>query len=209
MTLNRTGNMAILKPDFGTVFGKAVFQPCSLFKEISGSDSRVRYGWIYFLGFSFLYSLTALLLYLRGWSPVVPTSLDLPVEKYYLYQTFFTIPVSFLAMGLGTILAFWFSHIAGSETRFRDFWGPVCIASVIPTFFTMWIPETLFIPFLNSQHPPAPPYDIVRIIIGSVWTVILVIIAVRQTARIRWLAAIIIGLLSAGSIGAVFGYFLR
>jgi hypothetical protein len=135
--------------------------------------------------------------------------LDLPVNKYYMYQTFFTIPVSFLAMGLGTTLAFWFSYIAGSETRFRDFWGPVCVASVIPSFFTMWIPETFFIPFLEPQHPPAPPYDIVRIIFGSVWIVILVIIAVKHTAHKNWLKAIIVGLITACSIGAIMGYFFR
>ncbi len=126
-----------------------------------------------------------------------------------MYQTFFTIPVSFLAMGLGTTLAFWFSYIAGSETRFRDFWGPVCVASVIPSFFTMWIPETFFIPFLEPQHPPAPPYDIVRIIFGSVWIVILVIIAVKHTAHKNWLKAIIVGLITACSIGAIMGYFFR
>lgn len=198
-----------IKLDFGTIFGKAVFQPWSIFRSLAGTEISVRYGWIYCLGFSFMYSLTALLLYLRGWSPRVSPAIDLPVDKYYLYQTFFTIPVAFLAMGMGTVLAFWFSHLAGSEARFRDFWGPICIASVIPGFFTMWIPETSFIPFLEPQQLPAPPYDIVRIIIGSVWTIILVIISVKYTALINWFAAIIVGLITAGSIGAVMGYFLR
>jgi hypothetical protein len=197
------------KLDFGTIFGKAVFQPFSLFRSLAGTDISYRYGWIYCLGFAFLYSLTALLLYLRGWSPVVSPAIDLPVDKYYLYQTFFTIPVAFLAMGLGTVLAFWFSHLTGSEARLRDFWGPVCIASIIPSFFTMWLPETFFIPFLDPQHLPDPPYDMVRLIFGSVWIVVLVIIAIKQTAHVNWLKAIIIGLIAACSIGAVMEYFLR
>jgi hypothetical protein len=197
------------KLDFGTVFGKAIFQPYSLFRSLAGSDKSVRYGWIYCLGFSFIYSLTALLLYLRGWSPVASPSLNLPVDKYYLYQTLFTIPVAFLAMGLGTTMAFWFSHLAGSEAKFRDFWGPICVASIIPSFFTMWIPETFFIPFLEPKQLPAPPYDAIRLIGGSVWILILIIIAIKLTAHISWIKAIIIGLITAGSVGTMMGYFFR
>ena len=198
-----------LKLDFGTIFGKSIFQPNSLFRSLAGTDISYRYGWVYCMGFAFMYSLTAILLYLQGWSPVASPALDLPRDKYYLYQTCFTIAVALFAMGLGTVLAFWFSHVAGSEARFRDFWGPVCIASVIPSFFTMWIPETFFIPFLEPQHQPDQPYDTIRLISGSVWIVILVIIAVKHSARISWFAAIIIGLIAACSIGAVMGYFLR
>ena len=197
------------KLGFGTVFGKGIFQPYSLFREMTESVNSKTYGWIYCLGFSFLYSLTALLLYFRGWSPVVEPAIDLPAEKYYLYQTFFTIPVALLALGFGTWLAYWFSRITGSKTDLYDYWGPVCIAAVIPSFITMWIPETFFMPFLQPQHPPAPPYDIVRITIGAVWTILLTILAVRQTSRLNWFSSSIIGLISACAIASVMGYFFR
>jgi hypothetical protein len=197
------------KLGFGTVFGKGIFQPYSLFRDMTESSNARIYGWIYCLGFSFLYSLTTLLLYLRGWSPVVQPAINLPVEKYYLYQTFFTIPVALLALGFGTWLAYWFSRITGSETHFYDYWGPVCIAAVIPSLITMWIPETFFIPFLQPQHPPAPPYDIIRVTIGAVWTILLAILAVRQTSRLNWFSSSVIGLITACSIASVMGYFFR
>jgi len=152
--------------DFGTVFGKSIFQPFGLFRDLAKSEKNHFYGWVYCLGFSILYSLTALLLYLRGWQPVVTPVLNFPIEKYYLYQTFFTIPVAIFALGLGTVLAYWFSHLFGSETKLIEYWGPVCVASVIPLLFTMWIPETFFIPFLEPQTTPAPPYDMIRILAG-------------------------------------------
>lgn len=195
--------------DFGTVFGKSIFQPYALFRDLAKSEKNFFYGWIYCLGFSFLYSLTALLLYLRGWVPVVQPSLNFPLDNYYLYQTFFTIPVAIFALGLGTVLAFWFSHLFGSEAKLIEFWGPVCVASVIPSLFTMWIPETFFIPFLEPQKPPLPPYDIVRILAGSVWTIILVIIAIKHTSRMNWLNSVITGIITAGCIGSIMAYFFR
>jgi hypothetical protein len=197
------------KLGFGTVFGKGIFQPYSLFRDMNESVNARIYGWIYCLGFAFLYSLTSLLLYLRGWSPVVQPMINLPVEKYYLYQTFFTIPVALLALGFGTWIAYWFSRISGSETQLDDYWGPICIAAVIPSFITMWIPETFFIPFLQPQHPPAPPYDIIRITMGGVWTIALAILAVRQTSRLNWFSSSVIGLITAFSIASVMGYFFR
>lgn len=197
------------KLGFGTVFGKGIFQPYSLFREMTESVNSRMYGWIYCLGFSFLYSLTALLLYLRGWSPIVQPAINLPVEKYYLYQTFFTIPIALLALGFGTWIAYWFSRITGSETGLYDYWAPVCIAAVIPSFITMWIPETFFIPFLQPQHPPERPYDIVRISVGAAWTIFLEILAIRQTSRLNWFSSSVIGLITAISIASVMGYFFR
>lgn len=197
------------KLGLGTVFGKGIFQPYSLFRDLAEASSAKMYGWIFSLGFSFLYSLTALLLYIQGWHPVVPPTINLPVEKYYLYQTFFTIPVALLALGFGTGIAYWFSRIIGSEARFYDYWGPVTIAAVIPSFITMWIPETFFIPFLPPQHPPDPPYDIVRILAGSTWTIVLEIVAVRQTTRLNWFSSSVIGLITAIGIASIMGYFFR
>jgi len=197
------------KVDFGTVFGKGIFQPYSLFRDLTGSANSRILGWIYCLGFSFLYSLTSLLLYLRGWSPVVSPAINLPVEKYYLYQTFFTIPVALLALGFGTWISYWFARITGSGTGLYDYWGPICIAAVIPSFITMWIPETFFIPFLQPQHPPEPPYDFIRVTIGAVWTIILSILAVRRTSRLNWFSSSVIGLISAIAIASVMGYFFR
>jgi hypothetical protein len=202
-------NNMTAKLDFGTVFGKSIFQPYSLFGDLAKSDKNYYFGWMYCLGFSFMYSLTALLLYLRGWQPVVTPTLTLPVEKYYLYQTFFTIPVSIFALGLGTVLAYWFSHLFGSETKLIEFWGPVCVASVIPSLFTMWIPETFFIPFLEPPKPLQPPYDLIRIITGSVWTFILIIIAVKHISGMNWFHSVTTGIITAGCIGSIMAYFFR
>jgi hypothetical protein len=140
---------------------------------------------------------------------VVSPAINLPVGKYYLYQSFFTIPVVILALVFGTWLAYWFSRFAGSETDLYDYWSPVCIASVIPGLITMWIPGTFFMPFLQPQHPPAPPYDIVRAILGIIWTICLVILAVRRTSRLNWFSASVIGLITACAIVSVMGYFFR
>jgi hypothetical protein len=197
------------KIGFGIVFWKGIFQPYSLFRDLTESVNARMYGWIYCLGFSFLYSLTALLLYLLGWSPVVQPVINLPAEKYYLYQTFFTIPVTLFALGFGTWIAYWFSRITGSKTGLYEYWGPICIAVFIPGFITTWIPETFFIPFLQPQHPPAPPYDIVRMTIGAVWTILLTTLAIRQTSRLNWFSSSVIGLITACAIVSVMGYFFR
>lgn len=194
---------------FGTVFGKSIFQPYSLFRDLVKSEKNHFYGWVYCLGFSAMYSLTALLLYLRGWQPVVQPALNFPVDKYYLYQTFFTIPVAIFALGLGTVLAYWFSHLFGSEAKLLEFWGPICVAAVIPSLFTMWIPETFFIPFLEPGIPPAAPYDIIRILAGSSWSAILIVIAVKHASGINWFNSIITGIIAAGWIGSIMAYFFR
>ncbi len=206
---NKDNLLADSHLDLGIIFGRSIFNPVSLFSILSRSDRSVFFGWIFCLGFSFLYSITALLLYLRGWQPSTQPFIAIPIEKYYLYQTFFTIPVTIIALGLGTTLAFWFSHILGSEAPFKKYWGPVCVASVIPSFFMTWIPETFFKPFLEPQQPIEPPYDLVRIIAGSFWIICLVIIAIKQTSGLNWLKSFSIGLIASMAIGSTMSYFYR
>jgi len=186
-----------------------MFNPAGLFADMYDSPRSVRFGWIFSLGFAMLYSFTALHLYLQGWTPKVSPSINLPFDNYYLYQTFFTIPVAMSALFLGTILAYWFSHILGSDSSLKGFWGPICVAAVIPSFFTMWLIETLYYPFTTPDQLPPEPYDLMRVIIGSSWTLVLTIIAIQRTSRISWIKSVFVGLITTGTIGSIMGYFFR
>ena len=195
--------------DFGTIFGKAIFNPATLFDALANSSRCIFWGWVYTLGFSFLYSLTALQLYIRGWHPVVEPIIPISIRGFYLAQTFFTIPVTLATIGLGTIVAYGLARLMNSTARIGAFWGTLSIAAVIPALITMWIPETFFIPFLEPQTLLSPPYDTVRIFAGSIWSVLLTILAIRSSARVNWFKSLLIAIPTAAVIGLTTAVFYR
>ena len=175
----------------------SIFAPYSTFKQLSASEKSSHYGWLFTTGYSTLYSVTALILAARGWEPVVEPTLPIPQKDYYWYQAGFTIPVGVAGVGLNSLTVYGLSHAFGSDVTMAELWGPISVASVVPTFITMWIPETLIIPWREPGNTLPAEIDITRIIVGGVWSTVLNVVAVKASTDLAWRKSTLIGVTSA------------
>jgi len=194
------------------VFFGSIIKPYSTFERILISDNRIRIGWIYTIGFAFLYSITAGLLAINHWepSPQFPPFLPIPTKDYYFYQIFFTIPVGVVSVGINNYLSYGLSHLFGSDVKSKDLWGPISVASTVPYFFFTWLPETFYHPW---QEPGTilftPQIEISRQIIAGLWCVGLNIIAITAITKLKWWKSSMIGIISTAALGIFMLTFVR
>lgn len=182
---------------------KSIYKPLKTYEEISYHKKATAWGWYTTLGFAFLYSLTAFILWLNGWVPFAPPTLPLSLESYYLYQTFFTIPVGVVGVGASYFIVLGLLRLFKVNRGEQNLWGTISIASCLPSFFTMWGLETYIAFFVSANNWNYPQFDIIRIIVGSVWTMVLTIIAVQSIKDAKWWKSIIIGILASGVMGTI------
>ena len=174
---------------------EAIVRPAIVFHEFKARSDKLQISlWLLFF-FALLYSFTALLLYLTGVFPVIEPWIPVPVEKYYLFQAFWTIPwgmVTAMALAGSTHVLAVIGRRSSSSFDFEDALIVTCIAWVVPSFVLMWLPETLVVPFFGAVPWPAW-IDIVRLsILAPIWHIMLVITGVRKLYGIGWLQGIII-----------------
>ncbi len=189
---------------------KSIYSPLKIFQDLLYSDHSALYGWITTLGFAILYALTAMILAARSFLPLTPPGLPIPAEQYYFYQVFFTIPVGVVGVGLSYLVARGGLNLFSINPGTQQLWGPISIASVLPSFFTMWVPETFIAILFNPANEwTYITFDITRIAVGTIWTIVLTIIAIKATNRAKWWQCAIIGIVSSGIMGTLMGICYR
>jgi hypothetical protein len=189
---------------------KSIYSPLKAFQDLLYSDHSVLYGWITTLGFAILYTMTTMILAARSFLPLTPPGLPIPAEQYYFYQVFFTIPVGVVGVGLSYLVARGGLNLFSINPGTQQLWGPISIASVLPSFFTMWVPETFIAILFNPANEWTHiTFDITRIAAGTVWTIILTVIAIKVTHQAKWWQCAIIGIVSSGIMGTLMGICYR
>jgi hypothetical protein len=187
---------------------KAIIRPGIVFDDFNARSDKLQISlWLLFF-FALFYSFTALILYFTEVLSVIEPWIPIPVDKYYLYQAFWTIP-----WGLATAMMLaGISHVIavvgrGNDLHFfyEDALLVTSVAWVIPSFVLMWLPETLIVPFFGEVPWPAW-IDLLRLsILAPIWHIALVVIGIRKTHRVGWLRGFVIGLVF---VGVSFGMFL-
>lgn len=192
------------------VFIKAIYKPVDTFKALSYSNESIKYGWITTIGFAVLYTFTSIILSLKGFTPIAEPSLPIPDADYYLYQSFFTIPVGIIGVSLNYFIALGFLKLFSIDVKNQYLWGIISIASVLPSFFTMWILETFVVAlFYSANEWTYLTFDLIRIAIGTFWTLILTILAIKSIDKVKWWQSIVIGTISSGAMGTLMGICYR
>lgn len=188
---------------------QSIYRPYTALKILSNNKKSRKYAWITILGFSFLYSLTALILYLNGWTPIVESPLPINPNIYYLVQTFYTVPVGVVGVLLSYFTAKGILKIFGIKVLQQDLLGPIAFASCIPSFFTMWLVETIVAVFIKQEAWTYMTFDLIRIFGGMIWTILLTIIAVKVINETKWYHAVITGVIGSCVMGILMGTLYR
>jgi hypothetical protein len=149
---------------------------------------------------------------MNNWEPNPDFQPFLPIssQKYYLYQSFFTIPVGILGVGISTYISLGLSRLFGSAVKVKNLWGPIAVASTVPYFIFTWIPETFYHPW---QEPGtilfSPIVEAFRQIIAGTWCAVLTIVAIQKSSGIHWWKSILVGLLATLAMGTFMLIFYR
>ncbi|WP_069650780.1 YIP1 family protein [Caloranaerobacter ferrireducens] len=181
-----------------------VYNTKKYIEQLINDEYKITYGIVFLLLLGGLYTITVYVGYIRGFGAVVEPFLSIPAEEYYLWETFFTIPIFFLIAivfaGVSRLLSIMFHGIGSFENNFVIY----CIASVLPTLITMWIPETMLIIFFPDMRATPlggfkimPSWiDLIRQIIGVIWPMIITIIGINISEKIGWLKSSIVTVVS-------------
>jgi hypothetical protein len=179
----------------------AIVRPVETFRRFQSNGNKLQISlWIVVL-FSFMYAVTAYLLYRAGILPAIEPWVPISEERYYLYQAFWTIPwglvTAIMISGVAHIMAV-LGRQGTEHYFFEDALLVNTVAWVIPSFVFMWLPETFVVSIVGDI--PWPGWvEILRLaVFPVVWQVILVVIGMRQTHRVGWIRGILIAVVVTG-----------
>jgi hypothetical protein len=146
--------------------------------------------------------------------PVSQPFLIIPLEKWYLVQTFTTLPVGLAGFLSYSGLAYILCKLARGEGGFDQTFSSQAFTVHIPTFIFMWIPETFLAPILIAngiQTLPWPNWaENLRIFVFPfAWIFVISTIALSKTHRTPWWKSLIIVLVSFIPTAGIMAVFIR
>jgi hypothetical protein len=193
-------------------FHRFIINPGEASAEIAKDKQGLWVGIWWVIIFCLCYSVTVLILYLLGHTPVSAPFLTIPLEEWYLIQTFTTLPVGLAGFLSYSGLAYLLCRAAKGEGDFDQTLASQAFTAHIPTFIFMWIPETFLAPILIANGIYTLPWpewaEILRIFVFPIaWMFAISTIALSRVHRVpRWKCLIImlVSFIPTAGIMAVF-----
>ncbi len=172
--------------------------PRGTFKYTTGEGNKVAYGFAAVMVLSILYSVSVLIGYGKGLSPVgYEPFLRIPAESYYLWQTFFTIPVGLIGWILFVGSAQLLSRTLGGQGTFEDSLAVLGFPFILMLPFG-WFPEMMVMSFAPEWWgtPAWGTTDLVLVGVSTLWFLIASAIALRQAQNLSLSRAVFAALVS-------------
>jgi len=195
-------------------FHAFIVAPKRASSEIAEDKSGVWTGFWWVVIFCLCYSVTVLIAYVMGQVPVTQPFLTIPLEKWYLIQTFTTLPVGIAGFISYSGLAYLLCKAVRGTGNFDQTLASQAFTVYVPTFIFMWIPETLLAPILiiNGIDPfPWPSWvENLRVfVLPFVWIFIISVTALSQIHNIKWWKSLIIVVVSLIPTAGLMAVFIR
>ncbi len=187
------------------------------FEKIFADNKKLGKASLFLFFIAVLYTFTVGIGYTNGFGAVVEPILKIPADEYYYYEMFFAIPLFFIIAVVFGGVSRLFSHIIGGKGSFENNYAIYATVSVVPTFITMWLPETVLIVFM--PHMRAEPLggfknmpiwlDAARQIFGLLWPLVIAVVGIRISEKISYLKAFIVTFFSFLIAGFIMFIFVR
>jgi Yip1 domain len=195
-------------------FYRFIVNPASATEEISQDKSGLWVGLWWVIIFCVCYSVTVLIFYLLGHTPASKPFLTIPLEKWYLVQTFTTLPVGLAGFLSYSGLAYILCKLAKGQGSFDQTFSSQAFTIHIPTFIFMWIPETFLALILIANGIYTFPWpdwvENLRIFVFPfAWIFVISTIALSKIHRIPWWKSLIIILVSFIPTAGIMAVFIR
>ena len=195
-------------------FSEFIIHPTKAAEEIAGDNLGLWAGFWWVILFGFGYSVTVFIGYMLGHSPTSPTLLSISHEKWYLVQTFTTIPIGLAGALSYSGLAYILCKTIGGKGTFDATFASQAYTLHIPCAIFMWIPETFLLPILYSMDIHSVPWpewiEILRVfIIPFPWILFMSIVALSKIHKISWWKSLIIIPSSSIPTAMIMAVFIR
>jgi hypothetical protein len=189
-----------------------IVSPGRAAQRIAADPAGLRTGLLLALLFLGAYSLTVLIYFLLGHLPVAQGWLTVPKEKWYLVQTFTTIPVGLAGFLSYAAIAHLLSKAAGGNGSFEATFASQMFAIIIPCVVFMLLVELLVAPIMIALGRTSLPWpqwvEMLRVfVLPFAWIFFLAAVALTKVQGIHWLAGlafVVVSMIPTGIIMAVF-----
>lgn len=205
---------------FWGYFGGVIIRPGRTFQALQSDPKMISSGFKAILLIGLLYSLTVAVLAAGGALITAPAVIAISAENYYFFEMFFALPV----VAAGWILAAGFARLLGNVGKWSgSFEGTLAalgFAVAVPMFVT-WIPETVFAALLLLGMTQEEFMDLMAQpgffqifgwayqIAAVAWMLVLIMIAVGISQKLKWWRAVLVGLLTTVLFMTVMLIFIR
>ncbi len=179
-------------------FLRAFYSPNDLYREIA-KEQKNR-SWLCVLVYCLVYIVGSFWLHFKGFTPVVSPWISLSIEKYYLVQALYILPLIFLMWILATGVLHVMSYLFGGRGKFNNLF--------IMTGYSLWAPWYLLIIVDCIHSTPEWLYNTV-LIICIIFILIGTSIATMVEEKIKLEAAIFSSLIAFASIGLILFTYIR
>lgn len=200
--------------------GGTLFHPGRTFQALQSDPKMVSKGFKAILLIGILYTLTVAMLAAGGALITAPAVIAISAENYYFFEMFFALPV----VAAGWILAAGFARLLSKSGKgsgsFEGTLAALGFAVTVPMFVT-WIPETIFAALLLLGMTQEEFMDLMAQpgffqifgwayqIAAVAWMLVLVMIAVGISQKLKWGRAVLVGLLTTVLFMTVMLIFIR
>jgi hypothetical protein len=176
-----------------------IIHPVLTLRRLLQHEKRLFYSFMTILLFGIAYTIAVILAYIFGHhSYGIPIILKIPIEKYYLYESFFLLPITLCTYIMLAALIRILSLPFKGKGSFEDTLSLIGLPFIILLFF-MLIPDLITDYILRSYIKSSIYWNIVnpiRLFIPSFWIIIIHIIAVKEVQKLSNIKAIIVSILS-------------
>jgi hypothetical protein len=183
-----------------------ILHPIRTLHEFSIEPKKRLYSLLIVIIFAFLYSVGALTAYLKhhlpyGWEPFI----KIPINQFFLWESIYLIPITIatwiLLAGCVQLVSKLFQGTGSFEDTFALLGLPFFVlipGMFIPDFIMEFLPSNLvkYPLFWNTINPA-------RLMAGSIWPIIIHILAVKEVQKISFLQACAVIIISYIPYGVV------
>lgn len=166
------------------------YRPNSRIKELLGEKKKVMYGFLHLLIVGLLYTFTVAILASKKIPTAVEPFLNIPVDSYYHWEIYFTIPVFILTVTVFAGISRLVGELMGGKGSFENIFSIYAVVTVLPLLITMWVPETI-LAIMQSEGQKItaiPPFiDLLRQVTGVLWPLVITIIGIKMNEGFSWL----------------------
>ena len=186
--------------------------PAKTFTKLLDDPYKLKLGFIACLMLGVLYSILVLVAYLNNVPPVLEPILPIPLESYYLWQAYFTIPVSLITFlvfaGLAQLIARPFKGVGSFSGNF----AVLSFGYTVPSLVLFWLPEMVMVSTgtnLSDASTLVVALNNARMIIAFTWAGILCIWGMKLSQGLSVGKAILVTVAALIPAMGIFLTFIR
>jgi len=179
-------------------------RPRAAMRRLLADPRRVTYGFLSLLALTIIYVLAISVLVWKGLPPAEKPLLDIPPEKYYLYELFFLLPVAIgetvLQAGVTRLIA----RPWGGRGCFEDLFALFGLNHIVLAI-VMGLPDLaiyIFAPGIRGGFDP-------HVLVGTLWCFILTIVSVKEAERLPWGRSIVVAVVGSLASGILAFTYIR